>query len=154
MKSDDRSAALAFVGKDAAPLALFMWWSDGEVDRESLRSLLPGVWAGVEFPRRVLSPARWLELFAAAGFLGERQPPEPLTLYRGALPGYARGMAWTTSQKRAVWYADRWALTTGRKAFVYTVDAPHDAILATIPERKESDVIVDPRRIPKPIRAS
>ena len=32
----------------------------------------------------------------------------------GALPGYARGMAWTTSQKRAARFADRWAQATGR----------------------------------------
>ena len=86
-------------------------------------------------------------------FLGEMQPREALTLYRGALPGYARGMAWTTSQKRAAWFADTWAQAAGRKAFVYTVDAPPDAILATLPDRKDSEVVVDPRRISKPARA-
>jgi hypothetical protein len=149
---DDRSAALAFVGRDAAPLTLFKWWTDGELDLASLRSVLPGVWSGVEFPRQVLHQAQWLELFAAAGLLGDEQPREALTVYRGALPGYARGMAWTTGQKRARWFADRWAKATGRKAFVYTVDAPPHAVLATVSDGKESEVVVDPRRIPKPTR--
>jgi hypothetical protein len=153
---DERRVALGFVGPSAAPLLLHTWWTQGEVDSDTLRSLLPGVWRGVEFPMRSLKRAQWLELFAAADFVSEPagldRPAAALEVYRGANPAHARGLAWTTDRKRAVAFAKQWPPTGARPTAVYMVEAPPEAVLALIRVGKTQDVVVHPSRIPKPRR--
>jgi hypothetical protein len=150
---DERRVALGFVGPSAAPLLLHTWWAQGEVGDDALRSLLPGVWKGVEFPMRSLKRAEWLELFEAADFVSEptalQRPAEALEVYRGANPAHARGLAWTVDRKRALAFATQWPATSGRAAAVYSVEAPPEAVLAIIQVGKTQDVVVHPSRIPK-----
>jgi hypothetical protein len=108
------------------------------------------VWRGAEFPERCLPRRAWLTLFREGGYFSDSlsgPPTEPVRLYRGAIPRYARGMAWTRDPSRARWFADRWSLTADRAAFVYAVDAPPDAILAEIDLRREREMVVDPSRL-------
>jgi hypothetical protein len=65
-------------------------------------------------------------------------PAGPLSIYRGATRGRARGMAWTTDPDKARWFADRFSGLAGqgpfRAAHVYTVTAPPAAILCIVDE--------------------
>lgn len=86
------------------------------------------------------------------------KPAEPLTIYRGATPHRARGMSWTTDPDKARWFTEyrEGRSSSTRPAYVYTVVAPPDAVLADVDAleggeggRGEHEIVVDPRRLPK-----
>lgn len=115
-----------------------------------LRELLPVAFRDTEFPWRapLVSKARWIELFKATGFLsdtaGVTEPPrEGLTVYRGCLPYYHLGLAWTTNSERAQWFTNRFPVLG--EAVVYKAHVGPRSILAMFNERKESEVVVNPR---------
>lgn len=93
----------------------------------------------------------WLWWFEMSAF---PKPTAALSLYRGARPRYARGMAWTKDAEKATWFANRWTTQTSQPAHVYTVLAPPDAVLADIDAlegdggRGEGEVVVNPPRLP------
>lgn len=95
----------------------------------------------------------WVRWFRRIGFLsyGFRlpyaRPSEPLTLYRGSEPAFARtGMSWTPSE----WYARKYAAIrrhqTGGDLHVYAIDAHPSWVLAVaagLPGLADSEYIVD-----------
>jgi hypothetical protein len=147
----DYRTALKLAGRNDAPRVLWEWWRSGSLDDDQLAYRVSETWRGAEFPELVLGRRPWLILFRAGGYFsdaGEDAPTEALRLYRAAPPRYARGMSWTRDRDRARWFAERWGLT-GRPAFVYLVDAPPPAVLASIYLRGEQEVIVDPSMVGK-----
>jgi protein-tyrosine-phosphatase/8-oxo-dGTP pyrophosphatase MutT (NUDIX family) len=79
----------------------------------------------------------WVRWFRRVGFLshGSRlpyaRPSEPLTLYRGSEPAFARsGMSWTPSERYAREYAAMRRRQTGGDLRVYAVEADPSWVLA------------------------
>lgn len=107
--------AAELVGRDGAPALLHDLWSTGRVTPDVLRAVLPSVWSDAEFPERLLPRRLWLGWFELAAF---PRPPGTLTLYRGAVPRFARGMSWTTSATRAAWFANRWGFELQLDPFI------------------------------------
>lgn len=127
------------------PALLFDLIAARYVDDAVLRDVLPGVWSAAEWPEVSLTRRFWIRLFRRAAY----PPPPRLTVYRGAVPRYVRGMAWTTDRDKADWFARRWTISTGRPAFVYVAEAPPEAVLADIDAldeggRGEHEIVVDP----------
>lgn len=126
------------------------------IARADLAAVVAYIWSGAEYPQRSFGVRKWCELFRMAGY---PRPAAPLTIYRGATPGRARGMAWTTALDMARLFADRFGTFADgsgrfRPAYVYTVTAPPEAVLAIMDDvepdgRLEHEVVVDPRRLPK-----
>jgi hypothetical protein len=70
---------------------------------------------------------------------------DPIRIYRGAAPKYARGMSWTLDPKLAQRFADHLeVLWHGR---VFTALVPKSKVLAYFQDRDESEIVIDPRRI-------
>jgi hypothetical protein len=137
-------------GRNEQPRRLYRAWHTGQIDDETLRDWILPTWQLAEFPS-MLGHRRWLEMFAATGFVsdGDDEPPDPLTAYRGAACSHARGFSWTWNPERAAWFARRTALA-GIPAAVYEVTLPRDKLLATlggVEGRSEAEVIVNPRRL-------
>jgi hypothetical protein len=93
---------------------------------------------------------------------GDPMPGEgPFTVYRGvAGRGPARrvrGISWTASLERAIWFARRYPNLADPA--VYQLDVPQDAVLACVDDRQESEflLLVDaaarPRLITGALRA-
>jgi hypothetical protein len=85
-------------GRNDLPELLLEAYRRGELAPGALRGVLVRVWSAAEFPERWVPRRVWVAWFRAAAF---PRPAEPLTVYRGAIPRYARGMAWTTNPARA-----------------------------------------------------
>lgn len=143
-------AALMSIDRVDGPAMLFDMWYGRRIDRPGLMAGLPAAWSGAEYPERSLTRRVWIDLFRLAAY---PPPAEPVELYRGAPPRYARGMAWTTRYSKAEWFAGRRGMNPGHAvAHVYTVVAPPEAILADIdalePDgRGEGEMVVDPSLI-------
>lgn len=144
--------AIASIGRNDGPALLFDLYKAGRLGDGALTATLAGVWSAAEHPERRLGRAMWLLLFREARY------PAPLaliTVYRGAPPRYARGMAWTTRLSKAEWFAGRWGMSPGRAgAHIYRVDALPEAVLADIdavqPDgRGEDEIVVDPAMLGK-----
>ena len=156
---EEFESAWAIAGRNHAPAMLFDWFYGGRLLREDMCAVVIAVWTSAEFPQDVLTVDQWCRFFAMADY---PKPSGPLTLYRGATKGRARGMAWTSDRNKAQWFADRFArFATGKQddrfgpAYVYTVATPPGAVLAVADKilaeggRGEREVIVDPRLLPK-----
>jgi hypothetical protein len=110
---------------------------------EDLQDLVAGVWSGAEFPESRLESERWVELFRCAQYPFDLARL-PLTVYRGTAPYRRRGMSWTTDIVIARRFADRWALTTGRAAFVYrTVLVEKEVDFGALGQHRISPVLCD-----------
>jgi len=66
--------------------------------------------------------------------------PDPVQVYRGALPKFARGLSWTTNLDVAVWFAERYGL--GK---VFTTALPRAKVIAYLDHRSEYEIILNPR---------
>jgi hypothetical protein len=149
----DEANADAMTGRNDMPALLFDLYAAGRIDPTILRAVLPGVWVGAEWPEACVPRRTWISWFRLAAFA---PPPAPVTIYRGSIPRFARGMAWTSDPEKAAWFARRWAvLRHPRVAHVYTVAAPPEAILADMDAlfegRAEAEIVVDPALLP-PLR--
>lgn len=115
--------------------------------------LLAGAWVGTEAP--TFHRAAWLRLFGSTrpgrNYLMTAKEhaalaalPDPITVYRGAPLKIARGMSWTVDLERAAWFARRWAHRDGS---ILRAVIPKRKVLAYFQERKEAEVVIDPRRL-------
>lgn len=145
----DFEKALLLAGRNEGPRLLSEWWDQKKIGKAEVVALLADVWSSVEWPSRHLRMRDWIAFFRVADY---PKPAEPLQVYRGAPPPYARGMAWSTDIERARRFAERWTII-GRAAFVYTAVAQPDAVLADIDAlledggRGEHEIVVDPSRL-------
>lgn len=156
--ADNFLTAASLVGRNHGPALLFDWWKDGHLTPGDMAAIVAFVWSGADGSRRSLSTELWVNFFKMAGY---QKPDNPLRLYRGATPHFARGMSWTDDPIVARWFADRFATFAGsgpfKAAYVYTIVAPPEAILwdSTNPifqdvgRPNEREIVVDPRLIPK-----
>lgn len=147
--------ALNRIGRVDRPALLFDLYYSRSLTPEALPGLVVDVWTGAEWPATSLPRSTWIDWFRKAAY---PPPDEPLVIYRGAPPEYARRMSWTTNRDKAEWFADRWTLVKGNRgappapgvAHVYTVTAEPAAILADVDAiegdggRREAEIIVDP----------
>lgn len=73
-----------------------------------LRESVHLLWTGMQYPQDYVPTELWAEAFQAARFRTDGAldtPPSSITLYRGAMVGRARRMAWTAVPVRATMYA-------------------------------------------------
>lgn len=145
-------------GRNAGPHMLQDAYRAGQLDPATLALVLPAVWSGAEYPEFHLHVRDWVALFRLAGFSstppGHEPPTEPLTIYRGAIPHRARGMAWTTDREQASWFANRYELGTRREwrdAYVYVATVEPPAVLAACDDRTEGELVIDPAMLPRPV---
>lgn len=81
-------------------------WTRKEIPDEVFARRLIRIWVYTEDPEGVLSQARWLQLFRAAGFFSDYEasrPSEPIEVWRSQI-GTGFGMAWTRSEEVARWF--------------------------------------------------
>ena len=155
--AEDLTREALRLGRNAGPHLLQDWYLAGRLTTDDLRSVICEVWSSAEYPQQHLRLVDWVDMFRRAGFVSERgapAPTEPLTVYRGATWGRRRGMAWTTDEAMAEWFASRWRGVTDGETYVFTVNVEPAAVLAFCDAddgRGESEVVVDPFMLP-PVR--
>lgn len=125
----------------------------GEVTPGYLQDHLLDAWTSVEFPLQYNGSGRgrWgvvPAMFRHAGFVTDgtmETPTEPITIYRGCPVFHLKNMSWTTDLDRARWFANRYNYNE-HAIVVATMVVDPDRILGVSNDRKESEVIIDPRR--------
>jgi hypothetical protein len=133
---------------------LYSRWKSGKISTEELRPWLLDLYEAGNFQCELPEEA-WLELFCASGFVSNPElppPPEPVTLWRGALlESGPRGLNWTLRAEVAYWHASRHVHSGRGAAGVWRATVPSEFILAINLEKPpnrigivESDVLVDP----------
>lgn len=97
-----------------------------------------------------LGVGRLIAAFRRVGFVtdteGLEPPSSPLLVFRGT--GASRrwfALGWTTDEERAEWFARRFL--SRQPGTVFTAMVPPEGVLGMLNARKESTVIVDPRRL-------
>ena len=115
--------ALLLAGRDDGPSMLFDLWAGGRLADGTLAAVLPSAWSAAEYPEAILGRRVWLTLFRMAAY---PRPSAPMTLYRGAVPRYARGMAWTTKVSWAFRFASRWGAHLEPDEAVMTYGTPDE----------------------------
>jgi hypothetical protein len=145
----DFKRALVLAGRNEGPTLLLDWMANKRITKVEIAAVLPDIWSAAEWPSNSLAQKDWVWIFRLADYA---KPTEPLQIYRGAPPRYARGMAWTTSLELARSFAQRWEMRD-KPAFVYAVLAQPEAVLANIDSlvggggRNEHEIVVDPARL-------
>lgn len=133
------------------PQILHDAWAAGRISDGDLRELIPETWLYTDWPERIISAGKWVQLFRAVGFLsipyGLARPAEAVTVYRGASAERRAGMSWTTDIGRADHFRQRhsWHAPTA----VYRAVATPQAVLALLERRGEGppEVVVDPQML-------
>ena len=145
---------------------------DSRIDEDRLRELLPDVWSLTNAPLAYVDADSLVAMFETAGFISDEdeaeKPTEPLTVYRGAHPAFRDGLAWTTSEGRAWFFACNYpdtlrtrmaidhqvagapapALGNPSEAFhVYRADVMPWGVLARFNGREEEEVVVNPEAL-------
>ena len=129
--------SLPAVLREVAPLL-----SDADLARA-----LTDAWVMCEFPEQAVERSMWFEWFRQVGYIvnGQpAQPPEVITLYRGAVD--PNRMAWTSNRFVAEWFRDRWS-----NAKLWTATAQADRLLAHVNNvrldesgQSEAEYVIDP----------
>jgi hypothetical protein len=117
---------------------------EGCLTPAAMRELIADVWTSTEFPGANGGVDRWRDAFDIAGWISDdesERPTEPLTLYRGAVPEYQRGMSWTLDPERAVWFAKRF-MHGNDAGLVYRRTFGPREILARFTGRGEDEYVV------------
>jgi hypothetical protein len=126
--------------------------NNDEISGEDFAQVLGTEWRMDDNPSR--HTAKWLELFRFAhGALGHPlvdSSGEPLPegdvleAWRGvSVVAGGRGMSWTLSRDRAIWFANRW-LVDGESPHLFRTEVQRENVLAFFVSREEVEVIVDP----------
>lgn len=155
LTADEVSTAMSRVGRNDSPAMLLDLLNARVVPMDAFPGFVVDAWSTAEYPELFLPRRVWVDWFRVADF---PRPSEPLTLYRGAIPRYARRMAWTTDLGLAQWFAHR--LPHLGPGYVYTVSAPPEAILCDVDAiegdggRREAEIVVDPSELPRLRRVS
>lgn len=125
------------------------WWEHGCLSREQLNTLLAEHWGVGGWPADMrLGTRRLVRMFKDAGFVtdteGMTAPTEPLTLYRGAGFHNINGLAWTTDERVAAWFARRlMRLFPESGPCLYSVTMPPQHILGRFLQMKEEEVVIN-----------
>jgi hypothetical protein len=73
--------------------------------------------------------------------------PNRLTIYRGSQSKRIQGWSWTLDEKKAPWFAKRWASLNFGKPHVATGKAKKSDVIAYFSRRKEKEIIIDPSKV-------
>lgn len=143
------------VGRNAAPALLVSLHHGWALTRAAYVALVAEIWSMAEYPLCQIDPDEWAQLFTLAGYtrtldgsgLARRwpRPRKPRTLYRGASEAARLGWSWTDSPAVARWFAERPIWPEPGRVWVVTVDP--SALLARIDGRRESEYVIDARRL-------
>ena len=126
-----------------------LWWSHGCLSQQQLNQLLASEWTDGGWPADMkLGTRRLVRMFRDAGFVTDTEgvvpPTEPMTLYRGAGVHNVRGLAWSTNEEVAIWFARRLhRFMPETYPCLYTVTMPPHHILGRFLDRDEDEVIVN-----------
>jgi len=125
------------------------WWAQGCLTREHLNTLLAENWGLGGWPADMgLGTRRLVRMFRDAGFVtdtaGITAPTEPITLYRGAGIHNVRGLAWSTDEQVAAWFAVRLHhFMPETYPCLYTVTMPPHHVLGRFLGVREEEVVVN-----------
>ena len=132
-------------GRKDFPLILFNNFF--EISPEEWPRAISDAWIIPEWPGQVAPAYGWITLFEYCGYIVDEERveraddlPELLTLYRGAIPKYRRGLAWTSDIKKAKFFANRFNSTSDKQGVVWKVTVPRELVLARFTDRNESDI--------------
>jgi hypothetical protein len=78
--------------------------------------------------------------------------PKTITVYRGFIGRRGRGLSWTTSREKAIWFAKRFAEVNEGTSQVMTGVVNKSDVLAFFTRRKESEIVVDPAMVRRQIK--
>jgi hypothetical protein len=74
--------------------------------------------------------------------------PDSFPLYRGFIGRRGDGLSWTTSKKKAIWFAKRFAVLTHLgQPKLFSGEASKSDVLAYFSGRGESEVVIDPAKV-------
>ena len=73
--------------------------------------------------------------------------PNRLTIYRGSQSKRIQGWSWTLDEKKAHWFANRWARLNFGKPHIATGKAKKSDVIAYFSRRKEKEIIIDPSKV-------
>ena len=117
--------------------------------RESLgRSLLIEAWTDAEFPHQ--NRRLWEAMFRRFGYITDSETPMPqgeLVIFRGQRRGVPLGMSWTLDREKAEWFARRFHHFGPHE--LVKGEIPSALVYAYIVSRRESEIVVNPRRVRK-----
>ncbi len=126
-----------------------LWWEHDCLTHKQLNALLAEHWGLGGWPADMgLGTRRLVGMFKDAGFVtdteGVAAPTEPLTLYRGAGVHAIRGMAWSTDERVAAWFARRLMLVYPESGpCLYTITMPPRHVLGRFLSMGEEEVVVN-----------
>lgn len=146
---DALEGAMIGVGRNAAPLLLWLLSQYGLITPVVAAPAVTDAWTMVEFPQSALRQADWRGLFELAGYtddgLPADRPTEPLRLYRGATRSLRRRWSWTDDIERARWFTARFAAYYGEPGRVWTATVEPWRLFARIHEagRSEGEYVLD-----------
>lgn len=108
---DGMAAVERTYGTHGMPLFLWAIHQDKRIPTDLIRPYVIDAWAHAYRAELIMQRHGWIELFDAAGYTVDGalapRPTEPLILWRGAHPDYARNLTWTADRTDALPYADK-----------------------------------------------
>lgn len=126
-------------------LAIMQEWIEQGID---VSEFFAEAWRDTELPDSELAKPMYRRMFQHMGFVTDveglqfKDLPSHVTVYRGSLEKWRKGLAWTRNLGTAKFFALR---TDGAKVWETTV--PRKAILAWLDGRGEQEVVLNPRSI-------
>lgn len=73
--------------------------------------------------------------------------PSRLTIYRGSQSKGMKGWSWTLDERKARWFANRWAMLDYGKPYLAIGTARKSDVIAYFSRRKEKEVVIDPTKV-------
>ncbi|WP_460359492.1 hypothetical protein [Mycobacterium sp. ZZG] len=104
-----------------------------------LRHWLWQAWIFSGNPHLAISREHWRAMFRLVGYNVQGRPAQPqsIRLYRGSPIATRYNWSWTSDLRIACQFAQARHVTQWAKGYVWTVDAPADALLCHIPHLSE-----------------
>jgi hypothetical protein len=138
-------------GRNDLPLLLCENYAD--MNKHERAKAIADTWVSAEFPAQILDIDLWLGMFFDTFDFDEylldegeihlkHDLPEPLTLWRGALPDFAEGMSWSSNKEKAEWFAHRLD-HDDNVGVLYEATIDTGLVLAKFDGRGEFEYVID-----------
>jgi hypothetical protein len=95
--------------------------------------------------RAEINPAQYFGIEERVWFDAQH---DPIAVHRGSQRGHTRGISWTTDEVTAGEFA-RGIRCRNSEPVIAHAEVPKDAVFGVIFDRKESEILLDPRRLRK-----
>jgi hypothetical protein len=126
------------------------WYARGNLQEEDANQLLSQWWSHGGYAHHIggWTHEDWVDMFEYAGFVtdnseGIAMPQKPLAIWRGGVPGAARGLSWSTSRAVGEFFAKRNVWKVGRAELWQTTISP-ESVLGIFSGRNEAEVVINP----------